>query len=142
MTADSPMLVFQIGGENTEYVRVSNIRDHGDGWFSADVAVAVGSFRGQYTADFNSWAFSDFAAQLDKLYQTVSGSAVFTSYEAQLELTLACDARGHIQVRGEAMDYAGTGNKLTFRLDIDQTHVPAILSSLRSAIEKYPPRAV
>ena len=136
------MLVFQIGGEEAEYVRVSNIGDHGDGWFSADVAVAVGSFEGRYRADLNSRAFSDFAAQLGQLYKTVSGSARFTSYEAQLELELVCNDLGHIKVRGEAMDYAGTGNRLTFHLDIDQTHVPAILSSLRQALERDPPRAV
>ncbi len=136
------MLVFHIGGEEAEYVRVSNIGDHGDGWFSADVAVAVGSFEGRYRADFNSWAFADFAGHLERLYNTVSGSATFTSYEAQLELELVCNNLGQIKVRGEAMDYAGTGNKLTFRLEIDQTHVPPILASLRQALERHPPRAV
>jgi hypothetical protein len=136
------VLVFHIGGNEAEYVRVSNIRDHGDGWFSTDVEVVVGAFRGGYSADFNSWAFSNFHAELERLYRTVSGSAVFTSYEGQLELTLTCNVTGQIQVRGEATDYAGTGNRLRFRLDIDQTYVPAILEDLRLALERYPPRAV
>ena len=136
------MLAFHIGGEEAEYVRVSNLRDHGDGWLYAIVTLSVGGFKGRYAANFGSWAFSDFAAQLDQLYQTVSGSAVFTSDEGQLELTLTCDIRGHIQVRGEAMDYVVTGNELIFQLDIDQTHLPAILSSLHQALKKYPPRAV
>jgi len=136
------MLAFHIGGESAEYVRVSNLRDHGDGWFSADVEVVVGGFRGSYSADFNSWAFSDFHSQLEKLYRTVAGSAAFTSYEAQLELALTCDTQGHIQLRGEAMDYAGTGNKLVFRLEFDQTFLPTILRDLQLALERYPPRAV
>ena len=136
------MLVFRIGGQEAEYVQVSNIRDHGDGWFSADVEIYVGAFRGGYSADFNSWAFSDFQAELQELYRTMSGSAVFTSYERQLELTMTCNNTGQIQVRGEAMDYAGTGNLLKFRIDIDQTYVPTILSDLRLALETYPPRAV
>lgn len=136
------MLAFHIGGEASEYVRVANLRDNGDGWFSADVHVAVGGFRGGYSADFNSWAFSDFQAQLEKLYRSVGGTASFTSYERQLELVLSCDAQGHVQLRGEAMDLAGTGNTLVFRLELDQTYVPAIIGSLQSALERYPPRAV
>ena len=136
------MLAFHIGGEDSEYVRVEHLRDNGDGWFSADVRVAVGAFRGGYSADFNSWAFSDFLAQLETLYRSVGGTASFTSYERQLELVLSCNAQGHVQLRGEAMDLAGTGNKLIFRLDLDQTYVPAIISSLQSALQLYPPRAV
>ena len=136
------MLAFHIGGETSEYVRVSNIRDNGDGWFGADVEVVVGAFRGAYPADFNSSAFSRFRADLEKLYQTVSGSAVFTSYEGQLELTLMCEITGHIEVRGQATDYAGIGNRLTFDLQIDQTYVPTILHDLGLALEKHPPRAV
>jgi hypothetical protein len=136
------VLVFQIGGATSEYVRVSNIRDNGDGWFGADVEVAVGAFRCAYPADFNSWAFSRFRAELEELYQTVSGSAVFTSYEGQLELTLTCDAKGKIEVCGEATDVAGSENRLTFGLHIDQTYVPSILHDLELALQRHPPRVV
>lgn len=136
------MLAFHIGGEDAEYVRVSILRDNRDGWFSADVDVVVGGFRGSYSADFNSWAFSDFQNQLETMNREVSGSAKFTSYEAQLELVLECDVKGHIRLRGEAVDYAGTGNKLVFRLEVDQTYVPAIISSLQAALRQLPARAV
>jgi hypothetical protein len=139
---ESIVLAFHIGEEDAEYVRVEILGDNGDGWFSADVGINVGGFRGSYSADFNSWAFSDFQAQLEKLYGSVSGSASFTSYEAQLELVLTCNSQGHVQVRGVAMDVAGTGNRLVFQLHIDQTYVPAIVSSLRSALQRYPARAV
>lgn len=136
------MLAFHIGGADAEYVRVSDLRDNGDGWFSATVEVLAGGFRGSYSAAFNSWAFSNFCGQLEKLYQSVSGSAVFTSYDAQLEMTLTCDALGHIRLRGEATDCAGIGNKLVFGLEIDQTHVPAVIRDLKAALDRYPPRAV
>jgi hypothetical protein len=136
------VLVFHIGGETSEYVRVSNIRDNGDGWFGADVEVVVGTFRCAYPADFNSSAFPRFHAELEQLYEAVSGSAVFTSYEGQLEVTLTCNAIGKIEVRGEATDVAGIGNRLTFGFHIDQTYVPAILHDLRLALQRYPPRVV
>ena len=134
------MIAFQIGGEEADFVRVSITRDNKDGWLSADVEIAVGSFRGSYAADFDIFAFSEFAKQLAVLHQTVSGSAKFTSLEGQLELTLKCDALGHISVSGEAMDVAGIGNKLLFDLDIDQTHVPEVLNSLKATLKKHPVR--
>jgi hypothetical protein len=136
------MLAFQIGGDDQEQVRVEILCDNGDGRLSAQVRIRVGGFRGSYRADFNSWAFSDFASQLERLYRTISGSAAFTSNEKQLELMLTCDIKGHIYVKGEAIDYVSKGNKLIFRLDIDQTYVPQVLSQLGSALESYPPRAV
>jgi len=136
------MLAFHIGENASEYVRVAITRDNGDGWLSAHVDLSVGAFRAQYAADFNSWAFADFCAQLEKLYRTVTGSAQFTSYEKQLELTLSCSGTGHVLVRGEAMDYAGTGNRLSFRIDVDQTYVPAVLKTLRAMVDQYPRRAV
>ena len=136
------MLAFHIGGENEEYVQASILRDNKDGWFSGAVTISVGAFRGEFTADFNSWAFSDFLSQLENVYSSVSGTAIFTTYEKQLELSLNCDFSGHIQVFGEARDVAGTGNKLNFQLTIDQTYLPKIISNLQSALKEYPPRAV
>jgi hypothetical protein len=136
------MLAFHIGGQESEYVRVAILGDNGDGWFSAEVEVAVGAFRGTYAANFNSWAFSNFRGDLKRLYRSVSGSASFTSYEQQLEITMTCNAQGHIEARGEAVDLAGTGNRLVFRLEIDQTYLPKILADLQSALERFPPRAV
>ena len=129
------MIAFQIGGENSEFIRVSVTRVSRHELFSTDVEVAVGHFRGSYRADFESYAFSEFHKQLAILNKTVSGSAVFTSREGQLELTLKCDDLGHIHVSGEAMDLAGTGNRLLFELGIDQTHIPKILNSLKSTLE-------
>jgi hypothetical protein len=132
------MIAFHIGEEESEYVSVTILRANNDGWFSGMVELAVGSFRSCYSADFNSWAFSNFLKQLENMHKSVSGSAVFTSYEGQLELVLECNPQGHIRLQGEAMDFAGTGNKLTFCLGLDQTYVPKIISSLQAALEQYP----
>lgn len=134
------MIAFQIGGKEADLVRVTIVGDNQDGWLSAEVDVAVGSFRGSYPADFDTYAFSEFAKQLAVLDRTVSGSANFTSLEGQLELTLKCDALGHVAVDGTAMDVAGIGNKLNFELNIDQTHIAGILSSLKAMLKKHPVR--
>jgi hypothetical protein len=136
------MIAFQIGTNESEYIRVSLLNDNGDGWFSSFVEVKVGAFCGSYSADFNSWAFSDFYDQLRKMYDSLSGNAVFTSYEQQLELTLTCNTQGHIKVCGIAFDVAGIGNKLTMNMSIDQTCVPPVLQSLKTFISKYPTKIV
>ncbi|MDJ0908140.1 MAG: hypothetical protein QNI99_03035 [Woeseiaceae bacterium] len=136
------MIAFQIGGEDADFVRITITGDNQDGWLLADVEVSAGRFRVRYDASFDTRAFSEFARQLKTLHQTVSGSASFTSLERQLELTLTCSSLGRISVRGEAMDEAGTGNKLLFKLGIefDQTHLPEILESLNAMLKKHPER--
>jgi hypothetical protein len=136
------MLAFHIGGESANFVRVAIVGDSGQGWLPAKIEVAAGAFRGSYSADLTSMALSRFATELEKLYAAVSGTAVFTDYEGQLELRMVCDVRGHIRLKGEAMDIAGTGNKLTFELELDQTNVPPVLTSLKSCVERHPARAV
>jgi hypothetical protein len=137
---ENNVIAFHIGGDESDFARVSITRDNEDGWLSADVDIAVGRFRGSYPADFDTFAFSEFSKQLAVLYKTLSGSAEFTSLESQLERKLKCDALGHISVRGEARDVAGIGNKLLFDLEIDQTHVPQILNSLKATLKKHPVR--
>ena len=134
------LIAFNIGGKDAEFVRISITGDHKDGWLSADVKVAAGKFAAIYPASFDTFAFSEFAKQLRVLHRTVSGSAEFTSLEGQLELTLKCDALGHVTVDGTAMDVAGIGNRLMFKLEIDQTHLPGILKSLKSMLKKHPVR--
>jgi hypothetical protein len=136
------MLVFHIGGQEAECVRVPNIRDHGDSCFFTNVDLAVGAFRASYSANFNSSAFSDFLRDLEQLQQTVVCTAVFTSFENQLELTLSGNDSGQIKIRGEAGDSVGAGNKLNSHLYVDQTHLPAILNDLQNSLQQYPPSAI
>jgi len=134
-------LKFQIGGTEHEFVRVDIVGSNGDGWLPSRITVRVGSFLGEFPSDLDVWAFARFATELRTLYESLKGTASFTTYERQLELALVGDGMGHVQVRGEAMDYAGTGNKLIFRLAIDQTEIPALLRDLTAISAAYPPVA-
>jgi len=55
-------------------------------------------------------------------------------------LWLKVDWRGHFVGKGEAQDGAGTGNKLLFDLDIEQTRIPPCLEELRAFLAAYEPR--
>ena len=43
--------------------------------------------------------------------------------EGQLELVLKCDTLGHISVGGVARNEVGIGNKLLFKVGIDQSQL-------------------
>jgi hypothetical protein len=132
------VLRFQIGGDEHEFLRVEVKAANGDGWLPSRIAVCAGAFHGEFPGDLDVWAFSRFADQVRELHKTLKGTAVFSTYEGQLELALVGDGLGHISVNGEAMDFAGTGNKLVFRLGIDQTQLPALLKDLESIVAEYP----
>ncbi len=134
-------LKFEIGGTEHEFARVEVISSNGDGWLPSRITVRAGSFSGEFPSNLDVWAFARFATELKALYESLKGTASFSTYEGQLELTLVGDGMGHIQVKGEAMDYAGTGNKLIFRLAIDQTEIPALLRDLSAISAAYPPVA-
>lgn len=108
-------LRFQIGGVDEEFVRIEVIASNGDGWLPSHITIRTGGFHGNFSADLDSWGFARFATELKSLYADLKRSATFTTYERQLELTIVGDGIGHMRLHGEAMDYAGTGNKLIFQ---------------------------
>jgi hypothetical protein len=132
-------LQFQIGGDEHEYARVQVIRANSDGWLPSLISVQAGGFHGEFSSDLDSWAFARFVQEVRDLHRTLKGTATFTTYEKQLELALVGDGLGHVEVKAEAMDYAGTGNKLVFRLHIDQTELPTLMRDLDAIVAAYPP---
>ena len=132
---------FKVGGAEHEYVRVEVLGANGDGWLPSNVAVRVGAYTADYPSDLDCWAFSRFHDELQSLYQRLVGTATFSTYERQLELTLTGDGLGHMAVAGVAMDSAGTGHRLTFRLQIDQTDLPRLISEVDEVVTRYPPPA-
>jgi hypothetical protein len=131
----------QIGENESEFARIEVTGANGDGWLPSQVTVRAGAFQGEFHSDLDCWAFARFATELRDLHKILKGSATFSTYERQLEMTLTGDGLGHIHIKAEAMDYAGTGNKLMFRLDIDQTYLPKILGELDAIVAAYPPPA-
>jgi hypothetical protein len=50
------------------------------------------------------------------------------------------DGLGHFEAECHAMDQAGVGNRLEFRLSFDQTDIPGILKGLDRVNEAFPAR--
>lgn len=135
-----------IGGETADYVAIQPLyRTHPglfsyeDGnWLTCQISVVSGSFRGSFDACLRCEEFPPFLRNLEALSQTLEGAATFSTMEGQLALTLTGDGKGHVQVTGEAMDEAGTGNRLEFTFNIDQTYLPLICTSLQDLLAAFP----
>jgi hypothetical protein len=73
---------------------------------------------------------SRFARELRILHEQLNGEAILAPLEPNLELSFAGDGKGHVEVKGTARNNFHTGTKLSFRLDLDQTYLPAIAKAL------------
>jgi hypothetical protein len=109
-----------------------------ENWIDCEIEIAAGAFRGRFRANLGSEAFHAFAGQVDELNRTIDHVAGLTSMEGQLSLSLAGDGNGHIQVAGEAVDVARTGNRLQFRFEIDQACLSEISRSLGYVLAVFP----
>jgi hypothetical protein len=76
---------------------------------------------------------SRFARELRILYEQLNGKAILAPMEPNLELSFTGDEKGHVEVKGTARNNFHTGTKLSFRLDSDQTYLPAIATALADA---------
>jgi hypothetical protein len=65
-------------------------------------------------------------------FQTLSGIAELKPAEPNLQLKVTGDGKGHITVDGKAKADFATGTHLVFRLNIDQSDIPQIVTSLRA----------
>ena len=97
-------------------------------WVRGIVSVKAGGFYGEFKADFMTVDFVSFKNELAKLYDKLNGIATFHTIEEQVVVKVTGDGIGHLKADCVVMDYAGTGNRLVFEIDFDQTHIPGILN--------------
>jgi hypothetical protein len=107
-------------------------------WVRGIVKVKAGGFSGEFKADFITVDFASFKNDLAKLYDKLNGTATFHTLESQVEIKITGDGIGHLKAECEVMDYAGTGNKLEFEINFDQTHIPKILNQLEKITNRFP----
>ncbi|MBF0694640.1 MAG: hypothetical protein IR153_06245 [Flavobacterium sp.] len=107
-------------------------------WIRGFVKVKAGGFLGEFEADFMTVDFVRFKNELTKLYDNLNGTATFNTLESQVEIKIVGDGIGHLKAECVSMDYAGTGNKLEFEINFDQTHIPKILNQLEKITNRFP----
>jgi len=139
---------FSLGGSGREKIIVTvhgyeraPIGDyHDDNWLAVVVQVNAGALSGKFDAAFLTEDFVSFLAQLRDLYDSLKGEAIFSTLEEQLTIRVAGDGRGGVSVAGEALDQPGIGNKLVFKLAMDQTNLLPALRELDEIVSRFPVR--
>lgn len=124
------------------YEQAADSQDNHDrNWLRVDVSVSVGSFRGNEHLAILTWDIEKLLPELEKLYQTLNGSAKFETLENQVELEFVGDGIGHIQMAGRLTSSANPDrNELTFHLYFDQTDLAASIAQLKQVINVFPRR--
>jgi len=114
---------------------------HDDNWLNVIVNIKSGGFSGGFSASFLTEDFSSFHEEVSALYETLNGSAIFSTMEEQLSLSLVGNGRGGVELTGIAFDETGVGNQLKFSFSIDQTHLRSLLQGLNEIKTAFPVRS-
>ena len=130
------------GGNEQERLTISVTGYEGEpsddyAWMGVVVSIRVGYFSGEFPASFVSHELAELSRQGMFLYETLKGSAEFNTLERQLGFTMKSNNLGHIELKGEARDVAGTGNTLSFSLAFDQTQLRSSLAQLAELLSVY-----
>lgn len=143
MAASTEVLIGDSGGQHVLIRALTRshpgLFDYPDAdWIVCEVEITAGGFRGEFRADLRSEEFHAFLEEVEGLSTMLEGTAAFSAMEGQIEFSLTGDANGRIGVEGEALDEAGTGNRLHFAFEIDQKDLPAISGALESLLAAFP----
>lgn len=101
-----------------------------EGWSVAHVEIACGAWSGSFDCEFAAGELHDFGKEIQQLYHSLDGTASLTPLEPHLELRLAGDGKGHIEVSGKAVVRFQTRTYLAFEFSLDQTQLPEIAAAL------------
>ncbi|MFA9441774.1 hypothetical protein ACDA63_19260 [Uliginosibacterium sp. sgz301328] len=112
-----------------------------DNWLNVIVSIKAGGFSGHFPTSFLTEDFFSFHEEVSALYETLKGSATFSTMEEQLSLSLVGNGRGGIKLTAVAVDEVGIGNQLKFAFPIDQTHLRSLLHDLKEVQAAFPVRS-
>jgi hypothetical protein len=121
-----------VGNEGRGYLAISILDYSKEGWATAAIEIFADVWRGEYQGDFYSGELVALALSLERLYLELRGTAHWSPIEQFLDLTFVGDARGHILIEGKAQNSLSVWNTLIFRLELDQTELPKIISDLKA----------
>ncbi|RYX81674.1 hypothetical protein EON83_23040 [bacterium] len=102
-----------------------------DDWVDVGVEIKAGGFIARYKAQFFVNEILILQADLERLYNNLSGSLKFQTLEGQLEFEITGNGRGNFETQGEAWDKSGGQSRLCFSFEtFDQTYIPQMLKEL------------
>jgi hypothetical protein len=135
-----------IGSPASDHVSIRVMRrshpgtaDYWDGnWIRCAIGIRAHPFQGGFEGDLRSDELSRLRDDLARLYEHLDGEAGFANLDGYLAFDVKGDGIGHFTIEGDASDDAGSGQRLAFRLEVDQTQLPGIVTSLDEALRAFP----
>jgi hypothetical protein len=114
--------------------------DYWDGnWMITPISVRVGGFAADVAATLRMDEIHRFNEGLKYINQNLDGTAVLSSLELWIDLTVRCGPNGHLSVVGDVTENPATNTHLEFEIDnLDQTMLPGWIASLDAIEREYP----
>lgn len=110
---------------------------------SLNIKVFSCGFSAESVLDIDVRRLADFALSLNKLYETLKGSArLEEAYGVHSYIEFIACSRGHIKVKGNIHNGNAYGyeHELTFENEIDQTYLKSFVKALFADYKKYAER--
>jgi hypothetical protein len=131
--------MFTVGSVESDHVSVTLLeRAHLDGkgardegWIRSTIALRAGGFTAHVGTELRMDEIHRFADGLRSIDEALHGTAVLSSVEEVISLSVTCEPNGALAISGELIDAPESGNRLSFELrGFDQTHVPSWIAAL------------
>jgi hypothetical protein len=113
---------------------VSDKHTEGYDWIKASAKIQVGDFYGQTELLLTVSDIIRFKEQVECLYLNLKGYAEFTTIEGQVGIKVETDGLGHMNTSGYLKDDVSSGNKLSFKIEFDQTLLKRTISEIDEAL--------
>lgn len=115
-------------------------QDYWDGnWMTTPISVRVGGFSADVAASLRMDEIHRFNEGLKYINQNLEGTAVLASLELWIDLTVHCEANGHLTVHGDVIENPATDTHLEFEIaNLDQTMLPGWIASLDAIEREFP----
>ncbi len=106
-----------------------------EGWLRPSVTISCGPFSGTTAVYCSVSDFARLLPDLQRLYDSLRGTAAFDTTETQIGFTLTGDGLGHIELRGFLDEHAGGGTRLSFDISFDQTLLWHSISEIQQFLD-------
>ncbi|WP_435875045.1 WapI family immunity protein [Nonomuraea bangladeshensis] len=108
-------------------------------WLRTPVHVRAGGFTADLDARLRLPELRAFRTELERVHERVEGTAVLSSLEHWIELSVECRPTGALAVSGTVRDDPSSGNTLSFEIEgLDQTDLPPLVAALLAVEERFP----
>jgi len=125
------------------YARPETSDEDDANWLITQCNVAVAEFSGILKLSLVTLDFAEFLTQLEKVVDSLNGTATFTTLEEGLHIEIKFNHAGHADVFGRARSQTSMlpePSVLSFSFETDQSFLAQTVRELRGIVTQFPIR--